>query len=100
GFKRPFFFLHGDWYGGGFYCLTLARSLESDQPFYVLEPYDFDRNGNPPTFEEMAATHIAAMRAIQPEGPYLLGGFCNGGLMAYEMARQLQAQGQAIDLLV
>lgn len=40
------------------------------------------------------------MRGIQPEGPYLLGGFCNGGLFAYEMARQLAAQGQQADLLV
>ena len=100
GSKRPFFFLHGDWYGGGFYCLNLARSLEPDQPFYVLEPYEFDRRGTPPAFEEMAAAHIEEMRTVQPEGPYLLGGFCNGGLVAYEMARQLHAQGQVVNLLV
>lgn len=100
GSKRPFFFLHGDWYGGGFYCLNLARGLEADQPFYVLEPYDFDRHATPPTFEEMAAAHIEALRGVQPEGPYLLGGFCNGGLMAYEMARQLHAQGQTVDMLI
>src|SRR5256714_1154199 len=99
GSKRPFFFLHGDWYGGGFYCLNLARGLGPDQPFYVLEPYEFDRGGTPPAFEEMAAAHIEAMRAVQPEGPYLLGGFCNGGLVAYEMARQLHAQGQVVNLL-
>ncbi len=45
---RPFFFLHGDWYGGGFYCLNLARGLDDDRPFYVLEPYDFDRQQEPP----------------------------------------------------
>jgi thioesterase domain-containing protein len=100
GSKRPFFFLHGDWYGGGFYCLNLARSLDPDQPFYMLEPYEFDRRGTPPAFEEMAAAHVEALRAFQPEGPYLLGGFCNGGLVAYEMARQLHAQGQMVDLLV
>ena len=48
----------------------------------------------------MAAEHIKAMRAIQPEGPYLLGGWCNGGLVAYEIARQLHAEGQTLDLLV
>lgn len=100
GSKRPFFFLHGDWFGGGFYCLNLSRHLGPDQPFYVLEPYNFEGLPIPPTFEEMAAAHIEALRTIQPEGPYLLGGFCNGGLMAYEMARQLHAQGQTIDLLV
>jgi amino acid adenylation domain-containing protein len=97
--KRPFFFLHGDWAGGGFYCLNLARHLGADQPFYVLEPYKFEDLPVPPTFEAMAAAHIDALRAFQPEGPYLLGGFCNGGLMAYEMARQLQAQGQTVELL-
>ncbi len=100
GSKRPFFFLHGDWFGGGFYCLNLARSFDSDQPFYVLEPYNFDGLRIPPTFEEMATAHIQSLRTIQSEGPYLLGGFCNGGLMAYEMARQLQAEGQVVDLLV
>lgn len=100
GSRRPFFFLHGDWFGGGFYCLNLARSVDADQPFYVLEPYNFEGLLIPPTFEEMAAAHIQALRTIQPEGPYLLGGFCNGGLMAYEIARQLQAEGQEIDLLI
>ena len=38
GSKRPFFFLHGDWFRGGFYCLNLARALQEDQPFYVLKP--------------------------------------------------------------
>lgn len=98
--KRPFFFLHGDWYGGGFYCLKLAESLDDDQPFYALEPYEFDRSQVAISFEDMAAAHIETLRAIQPEGPYLLGGFCNGGLLAYEMARQLHAAGQRVDLLV
>jgi thioesterase domain-containing protein len=40
------------------------------------------------------------MRAVQPSGPYQLGGFCNGALLAYEMARQLYAQGEQVDSLV
>ncbi len=99
GSRQPFFFLHGDWTGGAFYCLKLARELGPDQPFYVLEPYKFDALQVPPTFEEMAAAHLESLRAVQPEGPYLLGGYCNGGLVAYEIARQLQAQGQTVDLL-
>jgi amino acid adenylation domain-containing protein len=100
GSKRPFFFLHGDVTGGAFYCFPLARHIGPEQPFYVLEPYRFDDMGVPPSLEEAAATHIEALRMVQPEGPYLLGGFCNGGLMAYEMARQLQELGQTVDLLV
>ena len=50
--------------------------------------------------EEMAAGYIADLRAFQPEGPYYLGGFCFGGEVAYEMARQLRAAGQKVELLV
>jgi thioesterase domain-containing protein len=100
GSKRPFFFLHGHWKGAPFFCFSLASELGSDQPFYGLEPYQFDGLSVPPTVETMAAAHLKSMRAVQPEGPYLLGGWCNGGLVAYEMARQLHAAGQTVDLLV
>ncbi len=98
--RRPFFYLPGDAAERTFYCYPLAHNLGEDQPFYLLEPYNFDGLPVPPTFEEMAAAHLKRMRTIQPEGPYLLGGWCNGGLVAYEMARQLYAQGQTVDLLV
>jgi hypothetical protein len=100
GSKRPFFFLHGDWKGTAFFCFSLARELGSEQPFYALEAYRFDGLPVPPTVETMAAAHIELMRAVQPEGPYLLGGWCNGGLVAYEMAQQLHTAGQTVDLLV
>jgi hypothetical protein len=100
GSRRPFFFLHGDWNGSAFFCFPLARELGPEQPFYSLEPYQFDSLRVAPTLETMAAAHVESMRAIQPEGPYLLGGWCNGGLVAYEMARQLHAAGQTVDLLV
>jgi thioesterase domain-containing protein len=100
GTKRPFFFLHGDWIRGAYWCFPLARALGSDQPLYALEPYSFDGLAVPPAFEAMAAAHLKSLRAVQPEGPYLLGGFCNGALLAYEMARQLHAEGQMVDLLV
>jgi len=100
GTKNPFFFLHGDWTRGAFYCFALASASGTDQPFYVLEPYRVDGLHIPTTLEDMAAAHLASLRTFQPEGPYLLGGFCNGGLLAYEMARQLHAEGQKVDLLL
>jgi hypothetical protein len=100
GSKRPFFYLHGDWGCKAFYCYPLAHELGADQPFYVLEPYTFDGLTVPPTFEAMAEAHLKSLRAVQPQGPYLLGGFCSGGLVAYEMARLLHAQDQKVDLLV
>ena len=100
GSRRPFFFLHGQWTGSALYSLELARALGPDQAFYLLEPYKFEGLAVPPTFEEVAAAHIEVLRSVQPEGPYLLGGWCNGAIWAYEMARQLDAQGQAVDLLL
>lgn len=100
GTKRPFFFLHGHWAGNAFFCFPLAQGLGNDQPFYALDPYPLDHLRILPSLEEMAAAHIKAIRNIQPDGPYLLGGFCNGGLVAYEMARQLHAVKQKVDLLV
>ncbi len=99
GSKRPFFFLHGDWTGGAFYCFALARALGPEQPFFVLEPYKFTGLSALPSLEAIAAAHIESLRALQPQGPYLLGGNCNGGLLAYEMARQLEAAGDRVDLL-
>ncbi len=97
--KRPFFFLHGASTGGAFYCFPLARALGKEQPFYAMEPYRLDDLLVPPSLEVMAAAHLDAIRAVQAEGPYLLGGFCNGALMAYEVARQLRTMGQEVDML-
>ena len=99
GTKRPFYYLHGDFSGGGLYCSSLARHLGSDQPFYALQPHGLNDEAVPPTIEEMAEHHIKTLHAFQPEGPYLLGGHCNGGLIAFEMAQQLAARGEQVDLL-
>ena len=100
GFRLPFFFLHGDFNGGGFYCRNLARHLGPDQPFYVLHPHGLDGGLVPPTIEAMAEDHLRTLRAFRPRGPYLLGGHCNGGLVAFELARRLQAQGERVNCLV
>jgi amino acid adenylation domain-containing protein len=99
GSRRPFFFLHGDWTKGAFYCFALARACGPDQPFYVLEPYEFSGQEGAPGVAEIARAHIEAMRAVQAHGPYRLGGFCNGGLLAYEMALQLERAGEQVEFL-
>ena len=85
GARLPFYFLHGDVIGGGFYVRDLSRLLGEDQPFYVLPPVEIP-DGALPTVEVMATQHLKDLRAHRPNGPYLLGGFCIGGLIAYEMA--------------
>src|ERR1700730_14061310 len=53
GTRLPFFFLHGQYEGNAFFCYPLARDLGADQPFYVLEPYNFEDLSSMPTFEEI-----------------------------------------------
>jgi thioesterase domain-containing protein/acyl carrier protein len=99
GSRARFFFLHGDFNGGGFYCHRLAQVLGREQPFIALHPHGLDGGPVPPSIEAMATDQIDTVRSLQPRGPYLLGGHCNGSLVAFEMARRLRAQGERVDLL-
>ena len=92
----PFFFMHGDFGGSGFYVQTIARHLEPGQPMYSLRPH---RPGGPSSIEEMAAANVELIRSVQPHGPYLLGGNCNGGAVAYETARILRQAGEEVGFL-
>src|SRR5436305_8904563 len=85
GHHLPLYFLHGDIIGGGFYARDISRLLGDDQPFFVLPPREI-AGGPLPTVEEMATEHLRDLRAHRPRGPYLLGGFCVGALIAYEMS--------------
>jgi acyl transferase domain-containing protein/acyl carrier protein len=75
GSKRPFFCIHPQ--GGGVLCYyDLARYIGSDQPFYGLQDPSLEGEQGPyARIEDMAAHYIEAMRAFQPQGPYLLGGW-------------------------
>jgi amino acid adenylation domain-containing protein len=100
GSNPPFFFFHGDWTSGGLYCQKLAKSLGKEQPFFAIGPHGLAGERIPLTIEEMAADRLRTLLEIRPSGPYLIGGFCNGGLVAFEMARQMQELGLKVDLLV
>ncbi|MGZ3458142.1 MAG: non-ribosomal peptide synthetase [Archangium sp.] len=97
--KRPFFCVHA--VGGTVLSyVELARLLGPEQPFYGLQARGLDGDQEPcGSVEEMAALYIEAMRSVQPSGPYLLGGWSMGGSIALEMAKQLQAQGEQVELL-
>jgi thioesterase domain-containing protein len=100
GAKTPFFYLHGDLTGGGYYTMKLSRRLGKEQPFYALPPVDVNAVEGLPSIEEMAAMHVTAIRSVRPHGPYIIGGFCLGGLIAYEVAQQLEAAGERVERLV
>ncbi len=97
--KRPLFCVHP---GGGTVLayIDLARHLGSEQPFYGLESLGLDEEQKCyARVEDMAAHYIEAMQAVQPQGPYLLAGWCFGGLVAFEMAQQLQARSEQVSFL-
>ncbi len=98
--KTPFFCVHpGD--GNVFYFTELARLLEESQPFYGLQAYGLEPGTEPLSdIREMAAKYIETIRGVQPHGPYLIGGLCGGGTIAFEMAQQLKQIGEAVPLLV
>jgi acyl-CoA synthetase (AMP-forming)/AMP-acid ligase II/acyl carrier protein len=100
GSRPPLFFLHGLLKGDGFYCHELAHRLGPEQPFYALPPLRAEGSEMPATIEVMAAAHVKAIRSARPSGPYLIAGFCTSGTEAFEVARQLQAQGEEVKLLV
>ena len=91
GSQPPFFCVHG--VGGNVIGLReLGQCMGPDYPFYGLQSQGLD--GTRPchkTIEEMALHYIHEIRSVQPNGPYFLGGFSFGGLVAYEMAQQLRA---------
>jgi amino acid adenylation domain-containing protein len=99
GSKLPFYYVHGQ--GGNIIMhYTLAPHLEPDQPFYGLQSHGLDGKHEPFTrIEEMAAHYIAEILSVQRQGPYLLGGFCSGAIIAFEMARQLHASGRQAGLV-
>jgi amino acid adenylation domain-containing protein len=99
GSRPPFFCVHG--VGGNVVGFRdLARHMGPDQPFYALQPQGLD--GKRPcvtSVAEMAESYLREIRRVQPEGPYRIGGYSFGGLVAYEMAQQLRAQEQEVSLL-
>jgi aspartate racemase len=100
GSRPPFFCVHG--VGGNVLNLRhLASQMSPDYPLYGLQAQGLD--GKRPclqSLEEMATHYIKEIRTVQPEGPYFLGGYSLGGVIAYEMAQQLTAQGEETGLVV
>ena len=99
GSRRPLFLVHP---AGGhvFPYVHLAQFLGPDQPCYGLQGRGVEDGQDPHTrIEDMAAHYIQALQTVQPAGPYLLGGWSMGGVVAFEMAQQLHAQGQRVALL-
>jgi thioesterase domain-containing protein len=99
GSRPPLFCIHG---GAGtiLFFHNLVRHLGPEQPIYGLQAQGLHGKEPPHTcVEEMVAHYIREIRSLQPEGPYYLGGYCFGAIVAFEMAQQLNRQGHEVALL-
>jgi thioesterase domain-containing protein/acyl carrier protein len=99
GNKTPFFAVHP--IGGNVLCYAdLARNLGTKQPFYGLQSLGLNEvEKTVASIEEMAMIYVEAIQTVQASGPYYLGGWSMGGVIAFEIAQQLLNQGQKIALL-
>ena len=99
GTKPPFFCIHAKG-GNVLFYRDLAKYLGDDQPFYGLQARRLaGRQIGHASVEEMAEFYIKEIQGLQPDGPYYVGGSSFGGLVAFEIAQQLQRQGEKIALL-
>lgn len=103
GSHKPFFLVAGG-FGGEAELLVYARladHLDRARPFYGLRIRGVDDLVEPGvSIEAIAAEHIVEIRRVQPKGPYFIGGSCVGGVVAFEIAQQLQQQGEEIAALI
>ncbi|MDX2391909.1 amino acid adenylation domain-containing protein [Streptomyces sp. DK15] len=99
GDRPPLFLVHPA--GGSVLCYReLTAALGPEQPVYGLAAAGLEGDGGVATsVEEMAESYLRAVREVRPEGPYRLGGWSFGGLVAYEMACRLAAAGERVELL-
>ena len=100
GSKLPIFMVHPP--GGIVVCYReLARQLDIEQPLIAIRARGLHGEELlPPTLAAMAADYVQAIRSYQPHGPYRLGGWSLGGLVAYEMAQQLLKDGELVEPLL
>jgi acetoacetyl-CoA synthetase len=99
GSGRPLFMVHSIT-GSVMECLTLAGMLQNERPVYGLQALGLDGEEAPQhSVEKMAKGYVQRMREVQPNGPYALVGYSFGGLIAFEIAQQLVAAGEQIEML-
>ena len=99
GSRIPVFMIHGG-YGNVLSFSMVSRGLGDDQPFYGLQWGGLNGGRGQLTTDEMVEDYLREIRTVCPEGPFVLGGLCAGGLIAYEMARRLRESGEDVPLVV
>ncbi|MFD2168469.1 amino acid adenylation domain-containing protein [Tumebacillus lipolyticus] len=99
GSRLPFFCIHAGT-GGILQYMELARTFGTDQPFYGIQAPGLEDESEPLlTIDAMATHYLQEIKQIQPAGPYVLGGWCVGGAISFEIAKLLQQQGEEVALV-
>jgi thioesterase domain-containing protein len=98
--RTPFFCVHGR-SGNIDNFRPLADRLGPAQPFYALQARGLHGEHSPhATIEDAAREYVSAIETICPDGPYILGGYSGGGVIAYEMAQQILRSGRQVELII
>jgi pimeloyl-ACP methyl ester carboxylesterase/acyl carrier protein/SAM-dependent methyltransferase len=99
GTRQPSFWVHGA-AGYSAWFQNLSQALGPDYPVYAFQARGTDGHSMPQTLEEMVEHYVDCLRLVQPKGPYIMGGYSFGGLVAMRMAQRLQEQGETIRHLI
>lgn len=100
GNKEPFFCIHP--FGGHVYTYgNIGKYFDQNRPFYGIQAEGLDGVSEPlESIEEMAEKYILEIKKVQQNGPYYIGGWCMGGLVAYEVAKQLINRGETVAKII
>ncbi|HID8409039.1 TPA: amino acid adenylation domain-containing protein [Serratia marcescens] len=96
GSRPPLFFVPTG-FGDHSYVFELAKEIDKTFPVYAVPWPAMEEK--PATMSDMAASAVALIREVQPQGPYHLAGYSSGGVLAYAIAEQLQSAGEAVAFL-
>ncbi len=99
GTKPPLYIIHGDGLNVMIFN-SITRHMDNEQPVFGLQPKGLNGTEKPDeTIEDIAAYYITQITKHNPSGPYFLAGYSFGGIVAFEMARQLESEGRKVKLV-
>jgi acyl-CoA synthetase (AMP-forming)/AMP-acid ligase II/thioesterase domain-containing protein/acyl carrier protein len=99
GARPPLYFFNGDLVSGHACLWRLVELLGRDYPIISIDPHGLRGDPVPPSIEEMAADRLPLILQGQGSGPFLVGGKCNGAMVAFEAARLLIAAGHKVQMV-
>lgn len=99
GSGTPFFFCHGDYAARGIYALKLMDLIDHDNSIFLINHHR-NLGEAPATVEDMARQYVPYLVSAQPAGQFRIGGYCIGGILAWEIAHQLKQFGREVEFVV